>query len=310
MSKSNNVIKLELTEEELEKGCKKKIFVDDEFVEVEIPKNSNPNERIAVEVEDKDGNKKKITLLLLLLLVPLKTKGEDIPNKESGMKPRRKGMKYSSPKKGIGKGIIAIGGGGVAIAIIALVLLLPKNNTTTSTPKENNKLDSNMRHQVTCEFYFNENRDNEWVPIQEFHYDFLFNNKEDKIESIHLSEQAKYNTGSAEERKKWINNNTYSILPGGSDEEIKKTYYSGCETCNVSGGVMTTDYDLTLEEFMNNSNLRNDEDKTLMKNLMETFNNQKSCEEGFYPFVPYSDTQSEYCPTENFRSNCTVKDVK
>ena len=45
---------VEVTKEELENGCKKKVFIDGEFIEVEIPKNSEDKTRIAVEVEDEE----------------------------------------------------------------------------------------------------------------------------------------------------------------------------------------------------------------------------------------------------------------
>ena len=51
---------VEVTKEELENGCKKKVFIDGEFIEVEIPKNSEDKTRIAIEVEDEDGKKEKI----------------------------------------------------------------------------------------------------------------------------------------------------------------------------------------------------------------------------------------------------------
>ena len=223
--------------------------------------------------------------------MPINTKSENVNNKESGMKPRKKGMKYKSPKKGTSKGLIAAGSGGVAIAIISALLLLPNNNSNNNkTEDSTKKLNNNSKYLVTCDFYYNENNDNIWIPNQEFHYEFLFNEKEDTIEKIHLSENIKHNSG--------------------SDEEIKSTYYSGCETCNVSVGVMTSESDMTQEEFMGSSNLRNDENKSLMNNLVETFNNTKSCEEGYYAYIPYIDTQAEYCPIENYRSKCTVKDVK
>ncbi len=222
------------------------------------------------------------------------------------MKPRKKGMKYKSPKKRINKAIFAIGGGGAVVIIALFVLLLPKTKNDSSKETTN----KNLKHQVTCDFYYNENGDDIWIPSQEFHYTFIFSEKEDKIEKIHLSEKSKYNTGSQEERKVYINGNTYSIIPGGSDEEIKNQYYSGCDSCSVSEGIMSSESDMTLEEFMQYSNLRNDNKKTLMNNLMDTFNNTQSCEEGFYPYIPYVDTQAEYCPIENFRSSCTVKDVK
>ena len=309
MAKKNDVIKLELTEEELKEGCKKKVYVNGDFVEVDIPKNSNENDRVAVEVEEEDGKKKKYFILLVLLLAPIGTKGADSPIEDSGMKPRKKGMKYKSPKKNISKVLFTVGGGAVVVIIAALLLLQPKNNNKVT--KDNKKvLNSNSKHVVSCDFYFNENGDDIWVPKQEFHYEFLFSADEKNIENIHLIQKYGYNTGSYEERKVFINENTFSVVSGGTDEEIKQHYFSQCDTCTVSGGVMTNDTEMELEEFMEYSNLRNDSKKSLMNNLMDTFNIASSCDEGYYAFIPYTDTVGDYCPTENFRSSCSVKDAK
>ena len=300
---------VEVTKEELENGCKKKVFIDGEFIEVEIPKNSEDKTRIAVEVEDEDGKKKKLIIILALIAAsPLPLKGEEKVEENFGMKPRKKGMKYHSPKKNPISKKFLIGGVGTIASIIIISLILNPASQSTSGENKKESTKTNKKQIVTCDYYFNENYESVWVPSQEFYYEFLFNEKKDKIESLKLTEKYKYNQGSEEERRVY-NGNTYSVMPGGSDEEIKNTYYASCETCKVENGIMTSSQDMAVDEFLEYSNLRNDNKKTLLENLMDTFNIESSCEEGYYPFIPYTDTQAEYCPTENFKASCKVKDV-
>lgn len=300
---------IEVSEEELKKGCKKKVYIDGEFVEVVIPKDSKDQSRIAVEVEDKNGKKKKYIFLLCLLATPIITKGNDMPNEDVGMKPRKKGMKYHSPKKGkVPKGLI-VGGGLTAVIIAVLVIMkfLP-SKSIEEEPKEEKKVAEKKPQKVICDYYFNEDFASKWIPSQHIYYEFLFDKNGNKIESISITQKFKYNQGSQAERAV-CNGNVCSYIPGGTDDEIKNEYYDYCDSCSVEDGLMTNVIEISTEEFLESSNLRDDKSKTLQENLVDTFNIASSCEEGYFPFIPYIDTQADICPLENFKANCTVKDA-